>query len=98
VYQEEYDANTCPDLLEPTGYDGARMRKEVKGSYVVVRLDRFVFAACNTAKSRRMRRGRWWRCFLVYRYPMVIWKIRRELSLASYISVGLVVITLLLDA
>ena len=51
VYQEEYDAAACPDLPEPTGYDGATMRKEVKGRYIIVRPDKFIFAVCNTTKD-----------------------------------------------
>jgi hypothetical protein len=51
VYAEEYDVSTCPERPEPTGYDGGRLRKEVKARYVVVRPDRFVFAACNSARE-----------------------------------------------
>jgi hypothetical protein len=51
VYAEEYDASTCPEMPEPVGYDGARMRKEVKARYVIVRPDRFIFAGCNKGKD-----------------------------------------------
>jgi len=51
VFAEEYDVSTCPERPEPVGYDGARLRREVKAKYIIVRPDRFIFAACNTGKD-----------------------------------------------
>jgi hypothetical protein len=51
VFAEEYDASACPERPEPVGYDGGRLRKEVKARFVIVRPDRFIFAACNTGKD-----------------------------------------------
>jgi hypothetical protein len=51
VQRDEYDSNIWGSLPEPIGYDGRRMRREVHGKYVIVRPDRFVFAACNSARE-----------------------------------------------
>jgi predicted nucleic acid-binding protein len=47
----EYDADVWRGLPEPLGYDVSRLRREVKDRYVILRPDRFVFAACRTAKD-----------------------------------------------
>ncbi len=43
------DPDLCRNRPDPIGYDEMRLRKEVKGKkYVILRPDRFVFAACDT--------------------------------------------------
>jgi hypothetical protein len=51
IYKEKWDQSIWRDLPDPVGYDGSRMRKEVKGRYVIVRPDRFIYAACNTSEE-----------------------------------------------
>ncbi|KAG0645327.1 3-(3-hydroxy-phenyl)propionate 3-hydroxycinnamic acid hydroxylase [Hyphodiscus hymeniophilus] len=47
----EYDADVWRGLPEPLGYDVRRLRREVRGRYVILRPDRFVFAACSTGRD-----------------------------------------------
>ncbi len=42
------DSSVWNGLPDPIGYDGSRMRREVKGKYVIVRPDRFIYAACRS--------------------------------------------------
>ena len=53
---EEFAADPvlCNNRPEPIGYDERRLQREVKGKkYVILRQDRFVFAACNTPAELR---------------------------------------------
>jgi hypothetical protein len=53
---EEFAADPvlCNNRPEPIGYDERRLQREVKGKkYVILRQDRFVFAACNTTAELR---------------------------------------------
>lgn len=48
------DPVLCNNRPEPIGYDERRLQREVKGKkYVILRQDRFVFAACNTTAELR---------------------------------------------
>jgi hypothetical protein len=53
---EEFAADPvlCNNRPEPIGYDERRLQRGVKGKkYVILRQDRFVFAACNTTAELR---------------------------------------------
>ncbi|KAK4941597.1 hypothetical protein LTR10_018474 [Elasticomyces elasticus] len=46
------DSTLCGNRPPPIGYDEERLRKEIKGKkFVILRQDRFVFAACDTAEG-----------------------------------------------
>ncbi|KAI1616223.1 monooxygenase [Exophiala viscosa] len=46
------DPVLCGNRPRPIGYDEARLQKEIKGKrFVIVRQDRFVFAACDTPEE-----------------------------------------------
>lgn len=53
IHTDEKDPNLWQGLPDPTGYDGKRMRREVKGRYVIVRPDRFIFAVCGSVGELR---------------------------------------------
>jgi hypothetical protein len=51
VTAQEYDVTTWHGLPEPLGYDASRLRRDVKEKYVILRPDRFIFAACRTLRE-----------------------------------------------
>lgn len=50
-YAEEHAKKSSQGPPYMMRYDGARMRKDVKSKFVIVRPDRFVFAECNTTQE-----------------------------------------------
>ena len=51
VTVQEYDTSLWNDLPDPSGYDAGRLRQDVKGKYVILRPDRFIFAACRSLRE-----------------------------------------------
>jgi len=48
IRSKKSDSSVWKGLPDPIGYDGSRMRREVKGKYVIVRPDRFIYAVCRS--------------------------------------------------
>jgi predicted nucleic acid-binding protein len=49
VSEQEYDVALWHGLPEPVGYDAGRLRRDIQERYVIIRPDRFIFAACRSS-------------------------------------------------